>query len=233
MSNPELSFLLKEIISIKQQIAENAAEQNGFIKNLISIAPASITSAATIFGVWWAFKRTFKKELLFQEKKDKKELHEKLVSIYGQIVGYNYTMMSVYMGINNTVINGRFINSLSLIEKDKDTINELNSKYYKCVDETDRQIEKLIVIQEKYTNALSQYLCYFPNTEVFLLYAKISRNYLYEHTRDYTVVKTRPEFEAIREEMIKGSEAHIHNTYSFKLKEIGDTILKETGIKKV
>jgi hypothetical protein len=240
MADSEFVYLLKELLVLKTTIASN--DPGGFIKNLIAILPATITSIATIFGVMWAFKRNYEKdrkfkieadekELKYRNEAKEKELHEKLVKIYGQIVGYNYKMMNLIANINLAMINGNYISAMVTVEKEKTKISEYSVKYDKCLEDHEHNFEKLSDITEKYTAALAEYFCYFPNTNVFILYDKISKDYVYTHSKDYNDQMDRKQMDQLRDEILIGASKYVPETFSKQLKNIGDCILKETGIK--
>ncbi|MES2513100.1 MAG: hypothetical protein V4580_03110 [Bacteroidota bacterium] len=238
MNNTEFTYLLKELIILKHLMAAD----NGFIKNFIAIIPATITSAATLCGIWWLFKNNYAKELQFKKENDAKELllrkedkdkdlHEKVVKIYGQITGYNYLMMNIILSMNKAQIDGKFVEAMMVIDKANSSALDYKNQYYKYLDELNKLYQSLINVNEKYAAALGEYLCFFPDTKVFLLFDKISKLYMYTHPVNYDTKLTRTEAGKTLEQMILGADNYVKVTYSLHLKSIGDTILKESKIK--
>ena len=237
MSNSEFTYLLKEIIGLKDLIASKTINESNGYKIFVSLIPllaSIITSIATIFIAFAIFKRTTKREREFKAENDIKEKEklklefEKEINnknqlalkeeselyrkLYGQIVGINSLMLDNMKNQNYHRICNHYYSYLTeneISEKDKQIHIKTASNF------GDRYIsegEKLCDIQSKYASILGEYIYVNISSSIFEIYKNIlKKDPIYRFKEKFDNKKTSEEQWIFVNDIVADSIQYINN----------------------
>lgn len=223
MNNTEFTYLLKEIIILKQTLASD----NGFIKNFIAIIPATITSATTLIGIWWLFKNNYAKEEKFKAENDakelklkleneKKELSDKHRDIYSNLFYLEDEIYTLLRRSYQAAIDSEYFHYISYVE------NNEEAKDYKIKSDTYYEnhlviMDKAMISGGKFNKNVAEYDLLFPNSQVMLLVNDLSEKGIeYVPTKKFS---------------FDMDEDTINETRDFQLKELNEYISNDLGLK--